>query len=105
MLQDPLDGEDTVCDSILCSENYHVEDHKCIECVPGTYNSSGDDASGPDTICDVIECAENEYVSNHTCQACPAGTYNAPGHPLNGGDTVCDASFVMIIIVLKATSV
>ena len=68
---------DTVCDSVLCSENYRVLDHICIECSLGTYNASGDDASGPDTTCDTIQCAENEYVSSHTCQACPAGTYNA----------------------------
>ena len=64
---------------ILCNENYRVSDHECVECAPGTYNSSGDDASGPDTVCDTIQCAENEYVSNHTCQACPAGTYNTAG--------------------------
>ena len=62
---DLASGPDTVCDSILCSENYRVSDHECVICAPGTYNSSGDDASGPDTICDTIECAENEYVSNH----------------------------------------
>ena len=47
-----VSGPDTVCDNILCNDNYRVEDHKCIVCAPGTYNSSGDDASGPDTTCD-----------------------------------------------------
>ena len=63
-------GPDTVCDSVICSENYRVSDHECVICAPGTYNSGGDDASGPDTVCDIIQCAENEYVSNHMCQAC-----------------------------------
>ena len=81
---------------ILCNNNYYVSDHKCVECSPGTYNSSGDDASGPDTVCDTIQCAENEYVSNHMCQACPAGTYNASGDLANGPDTVCDSVFFVM---------
>ena len=49
------DGHDTVCDSDnFCNDNYYVSDHECIECAPGTYNSSGDDASGPDTVCDTM---------------------------------------------------
>ena len=97
---------DTVCDSILCSENYRVSDHTCVICSPGTYNSSGDDASGPDTICDMIECVENEYVSNHMCQACPAGTYNAAGDLASGPDTVCDStSYVVKITVYQIMSV
>ena len=73
----------------LCNDNYRVSDHGCVQCAPGTYNSSGDDASGPDTVCD-IQCAENEYVSNHTCQAASAGTYNLAGDLASGPDTVCD---------------
>ena len=48
---DASSGTNTTCDAI-CSENYYVSDHKCIECDPGTYNAQGDDASGPDTYCD-----------------------------------------------------
>ena len=35
---DHISGPDTVCDSVLCNDNYRVEDHKCIVCAPGTYN-------------------------------------------------------------------
>ena len=28
-------GPDTVCDSILCSENHRVEDHECIGMLSG----------------------------------------------------------------------
>ena len=33
---DPANETDTVCDSIICSENHH-ENHECIECMPGKY--------------------------------------------------------------------
>ena len=29
---DLASGPDTVCDSILCSENYRVSDHECVIC-------------------------------------------------------------------------
>ena len=96
---------DTVCDSILCNHNYHVSDHKCVVCAPGTYNDEGDDASGPDTSCDIIECAENEYVSNHICQACPTGTYNAVGDLQVVLTQFVIVSYVVKITVLKTMNV
>ena len=44
---DSASGPDTVCDSVICNENYRVSDHECVICAPGTYNSSGDDAVDP----------------------------------------------------------
>ena len=81
---------DTVCDSDNCNDNYYVSDHECIECAPGTYNSSGDDTKNLILYAILYNVRENEYVSNHTCQACPVGTYNAAGDLASEPDTVCD---------------
>ena len=78
---DPASGPDTVCDSILCSENYRVSDHECVVCAPGTYRFQERCKWTRYSLRYIILCSENEYISNHTCQACPVGTYNAAGDP------------------------
>ena len=77
MLREIWQVKMTQCVMASFSENYHVEDHKCVQCPGGTNNNSGDDASGPDTICNSILCGENQYVNDENeCVDCEPGTYN-----------------------------
>ena len=104
---DLASGSDTVCDSVLCNNNYYVSDHKCIVCAPGKYNAAGDDVVGPDTVCDTIQCAENEYVSDHNLPSMSHEyLYPYAAGDLSGSDTVCDGdNFVTITTELKITNV
>ena len=63
----------------MCDVDHHVQNHTCVACESGKYNSEKHDASGGDTECEWITCDENEYVNNYQCLPCPPGTYNAPG--------------------------
>ena len=44
-------GVKTVCAPVLCGVNQYVLSHACVDCVAGTYNLGGDEASGEDTAC------------------------------------------------------
>ena len=86
----------TTCDAIMCDTGYRVQNHKCVACRSGKYNTENHDASGEDTECQWITCDENEYAyingDTKQCSACPAGTYNVPGDSLSAQvSTKCDA--------------
>ena len=71
----------TKCDAIMCDTGYRVQNHTCVQCESGKYNTENHDASGINTECQWITCDENErvYINGDTkqCLACPPGTYNA----------------------------
>eukprot|EP00729_Bicosta_minor_P011048 gene11048-25888_t len=71
-------GDSASCKALwLCSENFHVVDHECVPCAPGTENAADDDASGDDTSCAVTICGEDERVEDFKCVACSPGRYKA----------------------------
>ena len=51
---DDTDGDDTLCEAILCDDNQYVKEHECVLCQEGTTNLRGDNASGNNTYCDNI---------------------------------------------------
>ena len=70
-LLDNIDDGDTQCILEYCTENQHVVNFNCVECVPGSTNSSGDDPSRAfNTTCDITYCLEKWYVSNNECVGC-----------------------------------
>ena len=70
---DASSGTNTACDAIMCDVNHHVQNHTCVACRSGKYNSEKHDASSGDTECEWITCDENEYVNNYQCLPCHPG--------------------------------
>ena len=60
---------------LLCVIGYRVQNHKCVACESGKYNTENHDASGEDT-CQWITCDVNAYINGDTkqCSAYPADT-------------------------------
>jgi hypothetical protein len=82
---DDLTGSDTVCDDVICKENFHSNGNgKCTICPTGSFNLEGDIAydadtssNGPATTC----CPSGQYefdvdltVGTRTCKACDDAT-------------------------------
>jgi plastocyanin len=82
---DDLTGSDTVCDDVICKENFYSDGNgKCTICAAGSFNLEGDIAydadtssNGPATSC----CPSGQYefdvdltAGTRTCKACDDAT-------------------------------
>lgn len=82
---DDLTGSDTVCDDVICKENFYSDGNgKCTICALGSFNLEGDIAydadtssNGPATSC----CPSGQYefdvdltAGTRTCKACDDAT-------------------------------
>ena len=85
----PLDGQDTACENIICGENERVAGHACVPCGAELVNKAGDDASGDNTTCYAL-CLEDHYVSSGACTECAPGTTRPKGDDPEGNNTACE---------------
>ena len=72
-------GSDTLCDSVLCNENYRVSDHECVECAPGTIIQVEMMRVVPTLYVIRYNVLKMNMFPSYLPSLDPAGTYNTAG--------------------------